>query len=143
MQSTDSPEGLPPIPSILRRVAVRHADFAGAHIRVALFVGHQQDGATLLVEGAQQLHGLVGGAAVEVAGRLVGEQQRGVIDQRAGDGHPLPLSAGQLARQVPQALLDPKQLRQRAQALFVHRLSSRHGMRMFSSAVSISKSRKS
>ena len=41
---------------------------------------------------------------VEVAGRLVGEDQRRLVDQRPGDAHPLLLAAGELARQVAQAL---------------------------------------
>ena len=38
--------------------------------------------------------------AVEVAGRLVGEDQGGFRDDRAGDGDPLLLAAGQLGRLV-------------------------------------------
>ena len=38
-----------------------------------------------------------GGALVEVAGRLVGHENGGVVDQRARDGHPLLLAAGELA----------------------------------------------
>ncbi len=41
-----------------------------------------------------------GGARVEVAGGLVGEDQLGARDQRAGDGHPLLLAARKLARVV-------------------------------------------
>ncbi|MNO85560.1 hypothetical protein D3C76_769330 [compost metagenome] len=41
--------------------------------------------------------------AVEVAGGLVGEQYRWVRGKGAGDGHPLLLATGQLARRVAQA----------------------------------------
>jgi hypothetical protein len=37
------------------------------------------------------------GVVVEVAGRLVGQQQRGPVHQRARDGHALLLAAGELA----------------------------------------------
>ena len=37
---------------------------------------------------------------VEVAGRLVGEHERRLADERPGDRHPLPLAAGQLRRPV-------------------------------------------
>ena len=37
------------------------------------------------------------GVRVEVAGRLVGQQDAGAVDQGPGDGHPLLLSAGKLA----------------------------------------------
>ena len=39
-------------------------------------------------------------ARVEVAGRLVGEEQRGRVDQRARDRDALLLAAGELVRQV-------------------------------------------
>ena len=53
------------------------------------------------------------GRGVEVAGRLVGQQQRRVADHRAGDRDPLPLAAGQLVRPVvePVAQADPVQRR--------------------------------
>ena len=46
------------------------------------------------------VHDLVGGLRVEVAGRLVGQQDRRVVDQRARDRHALLLAAGELARVV-------------------------------------------
>src|SRR5690606_21553683 len=47
---------------------------------------------------------------VEIPGRLIGEYQRGIVDQRAGDGHALLLAAGQLARQVLSAMRQPDRL---------------------------------
>ncbi len=44
---------------------------------------------------------------VEVAGRLVGEQQARRVGDGAGDRHPLLLAAGKLARPVLGALLHP------------------------------------
>ncbi len=52
----------------------------------------------------EQADDLVPGALVKVAGRLVGEQHLGLLDQRPGDGDPLLLTAGQLRRQVPGAV---------------------------------------
>ena len=48
---------------------------------------------------------------VQVAGRLVGQQQRRLPDHGPGDRHPLPLPAGQLVRPVPQPVgqADPLQ----------------------------------
>ena len=46
-----------------------------------------------LLEDAHHLHAV---SRVEVAGGLVGEQERGPVDQRAGDGHALLLAAGEL-----------------------------------------------
>ena len=49
----------------------------------------------------QQADDVVPGALVQVAGRLVGQQDLGLLDQRPGDGDALLLSAGQLGRQMP------------------------------------------
>src|SRR5688572_2022520 len=40
------------------------------------------------------------GPRVEITGRLVGEEQDRIVDERAGDGHPLLLAAGELGRTV-------------------------------------------
>ena len=50
------------------------------------------------VELLQQRHDLEAGARVERAGRLVGEDQQRVVDQRARDRHALLLAAGELRR---------------------------------------------
>ena len=47
---------------------------------------------------------------VEVAGRLVGEQQRGRGDQRPGHGDPLLLAAGELVRLVVDPVGEAHQL---------------------------------
>ena len=46
----------------------------------------------------------LGGRLVEVAGRLVGEQDRGTHHQRARHGHALLLTPGELAGQVLRAV---------------------------------------
>ncbi len=50
----------------------------------------------------------VGGAGVEIAGRLVGEKDARRIGDRARNGDALLLAAGQLRRPVRQALLEPE-----------------------------------
>jgi hypothetical protein len=58
------------------------------------FVRDDDDGQALLaVERTQQVQHLFGGARVQVAGGLVGQQQRWLVDQRARDGHALLLPA--------------------------------------------------
>jgi hypothetical protein len=52
------------------------------------------DRATGIIERVEQLHDLDAGGRVEVAGRFVGEQERGIVDQRPGDRYPLLLTAG-------------------------------------------------
>ena len=64
------------------------------------FVGHQDHGVALGVEGVEEGHDFVAGAAVEVAGGLVGQQDGGVVGQGAGDGYALALSPGQLGGAV-------------------------------------------
>jgi hypothetical protein len=56
------------------------------------------NGAALVVEGPEQVEDLRAGAAVECAGRLVGEDEGRVVDESAGDRHALLLAAGKLAR---------------------------------------------
>ena len=58
---------------------------------------HDDRLAELAVEQAEQPQDLVGALAVEVAGRLVGDDQVGVGDDRPGDRDALLLTAGELA----------------------------------------------
>ena len=51
-------------------------------------------------QGFEQGDDLVAGVDVEVAGRLVSEEDRGIFDQYAGDPDPLLLASGQLRGQV-------------------------------------------
>ena len=59
--------------------------------------GHLDDGGAVAVEFPEQLHDLVTLRRVEVARRLIGENQLGVGDHRPGHRHQLLLSAGELA----------------------------------------------
>ena len=65
---------------------------------------HDDRLAVLAIERLQQLEDLVAGLAIEVAGRLVAEQQRRVGDDRARDADALLLAAGELARVVLRAV---------------------------------------
>src|SRR2546430_613403 len=83
------------------------ADFdpAGRHSGNFRIVRHERDGAALLAELAEQLKNHLAGVRIEVARGFVGEDDFRVVDQRAGDGGPLLLSAGELHRTVPGAIL--------------------------------------
>ncbi len=59
----------------------------------------------------------MGGVAVEVAGRLVGEDQRGVGDDRARHGDALLLAAGELGRVMAGAVEDADGVERGAGAL--------------------------
>ena len=69
------------------------------------------------VEVEQQRADLVAGGGVDRAGRLVGEQQRRLVDQRPGDRHPLPLAAGQPGRVGVAPVRDPQRAEQFVGAL--------------------------
>ncbi len=69
-----------------------------------VLVGDQHDRATRGMQLVEQREQVLGGPRVEVAGRLVGEQQGGIRDQRAGNRDALLLAAGQLAGSVLDAV---------------------------------------
>src|SRR5580658_2461631 len=50
-----------------------------------VFVSYQNDRVAFVVQALKQRHDLVAGGGVEVAGRLVGEQDRWTVDQRSGN----------------------------------------------------------
>src|SRR3546814_5557484 len=55
----------------------------------------------------------VGGVGVEVAGRLVGQEDRGIVGQTSGDGGALLLAAGKASRAVGRALREADRGEQR------------------------------
>ena len=77
--------------------AVAHDDDAFAVGGDVQFVRDHDDGDAGVVEFLEQAHDLDAGAGVEIAGRLVGQDQFRLVDQGAGDGDALLLSAGKLA----------------------------------------------
>ena len=64
-------------------------------------VGDDHPGHSPLARGSDEPHHRLPVGRVERAGRLVGEQQPAVADDRPGDGDPLALTAGQLVREAP------------------------------------------
>src|SRR5580704_13486478 len=67
---------------------------------------HQDSFAVFLGEAGEEVENFVGAFAVEVAGRLIAEQESGVGNDGAGDGDALFLSAGKLARIVIHAVAE-------------------------------------
>ena len=82
---------------VAHHAALVQLDHAAAHpVHHLVVVGgddHRRPGA---VHAVQQLHDPDRGLGVEVAGRLVRQQQRRVVDERARQRHALLLAAGQL-----------------------------------------------
>src|SRR5687768_6571431 len=68
-------------------------------------VGDHDDGfAEVAGERAEQVEDVGGGFPVEVAGRIVGDEQRRIRDEGAGDGDALFLAAGKLGGGVVAAI---------------------------------------
>ncbi|MPM29148.1 hypothetical protein SDC9_75688 [bioreactor metagenome] len=55
----------------------------------------------------QQFHDLDAGRRVERAGRFISQQDLGIIDECAGNGHPLHLAAGKLVRTLVDMVAQP------------------------------------
>ena len=67
----------------------------------------------LALQRVDQVEHALAGVGVEMAGRLVAEQQLGPLRERAGDRDPLRLAAGELARAGVGLRREPDQLEQR------------------------------
>ena len=86
----------------------------------ARVVRDHDHGLAEVVDGApEQPEHLARRLRVEVAGRLVGEHDRGPRDQRAGDRHPLLLPAGQLGGTVREPVAEPDRVDERGEPLVV------------------------
>ena len=75
-----------------------------------MLMRHHEDGGTGLIDLIQKLHDLVGKLRIDIAGRLIGNEQVGVIHQRAGQGHTLLLAAGEFRRIVLVLIIQPQQI---------------------------------
>ena len=96
---------------LMRRAARRGRGPGGRRpSRDVAVVGDQDDRPTRGMELAEDAHDLGAAGGVEVAGRLVGEQEGRLGDQRPGDGHPLLLAAGQLGRLVVEPVAEAEPL---------------------------------
>src|SRR5687768_10903874 len=80
------------------------ADDAVATLRDGGVVGDDDDRAPGLHELVEEREDLLAGFAVEGAGGLVGHDDEGVVDHRAGDADALLLSAGELHGAVVESL---------------------------------------
>src|SRR2546423_4055081 len=67
---------------------------------VRIVCHHHDSLLELLVQSLEQRQHLFGGLAIQIAGRLVGHEDRGIAGDGPRDRHPLLLPAGELARQV-------------------------------------------
>jgi hypothetical protein len=70
-------------------------------------VGHDHHRRPSAIDAVEQLHDPDRSLRVEVSGRLVGQQQRRVVDERSRDRHALLLPAGELVRIAVNLRLQP------------------------------------
>ncbi|AIB13926.1 hypothetical protein ABAZ39_18485 (plasmid) [Azospirillum argentinense] len=90
---------------ILRQPPVADEDAAMASGGDRWVMGDDDDrGADVPIEGDQRGHDVLGRLAVEIAGRLIRQQNGGLTDQRPGDRHTLALAARHLVREMVQAV---------------------------------------
>ena len=68
------------------------------------FVRHHDDGAALAVQAVEDLDDLLARLGIQVSGRLVGQDDFRIVDQGAGNGDPLLLTAGELKGPVVEAI---------------------------------------
>ena len=86
--------------------AIADVDDAMGELGDVRLMGDDDDRVPVRVEFLKKGHDLVAGLGVEVAGRFVGEDDRGPVDEGAGDGDTLALPAGELVGLVVHALLE-------------------------------------
>src|SRR5208282_94387 len=84
-------------------LAVADVDDAVSKLRDIGLVGYEDDGVAAGVELVEEGHDLEAGLGVKVAGGLIGEDDRRVVDQGAGNGDALALAAGELVGLVHHA----------------------------------------
>src|SRR5579884_329837 len=89
-------------------LSIDHLDQPIGLKRELLVMGHQNErDSPLPVEPFQQSEDLVTRMGIEIAGRLVGQDQLRPQHQRARDGDPLLLAAGELSRPMVKAVRQP------------------------------------
>ena len=90
--------------------AVAHVHDGARRRGDAGVVGHEQDRLAAGVEAAEQLDDLLAAGGVERAGGLVGQEQRGLVRERAGDREALALAAGEHAGHRRRLVADAQQV---------------------------------
>ena len=70
----------------------------GCHVR--LMRDHHHGDAVFNIETRQQFHDFVAARGIKITRGLIGQEQQGIADDRAGNGNALLLAAGKLARSM-------------------------------------------
>ena len=93
-------------------LAIGDLDLAVGMLRHFAVMGDQDDGIAFRGQLFQQRHNLPATAAVQSPRRLVRQDNLAAVHQCPGDGYPLLLAAGKLARLVAHTLIQPQPLQQ-------------------------------
>jgi len=83
---------------IVHDLAVEEADGAGSVFSGEVWVMGDHNNEFIFSDIGEEVHDLDAGFAVEGAGRLIGEEDIGIIDEGSGDSDALHLAAGELVR---------------------------------------------
>ena len=111
-------------------------DAVGERRRRRVVRDHDDRLAEVVDGAAHELEDLAAGGRVEVAGRLVAEDDGGPRDERARHGDALLLAAGHLGGPVVAAIAEPDRVDERLEPVAIGALAPmRSGSVMFSSAV--------
>src|SRR6056297_2123610 len=124
-EKLDFSPGDPPADSLSVQAAVFHVKNTVHAAGDFLTMGDQNHGQVMFrMQIIEQLYDFFGGAAIQIAGRLVGKQQPRSHDQGAGNGDTLLLPTGKLSRLMLETLRQTDRLQQVFRALA--RLRKRH-----------------
>src|SRR5687768_11410165 len=102
---------------VARDDAVAQRDHTVRVLGDVVLVRHDDDGLTVVMQFLEDAHDVLARGRVEVARGLVGEDDRGLVDERARDRDALPLSARQLGRGVRHAIAQTHLLQRLRRAL--------------------------
>ena len=117
MGQSDRSASLKIIPDVLSLdPAVAHHERPAGARRDRLVVRDDDHGRAVVLDAIEQLGNLLAGRAIQLAGRLVGQQKHGPVGERAGDRDPLHFAAGELRRKMVRAMREADVLQQLGRA---------------------------
>src|SRR5688572_14888771 len=90
--------------------AIANLDPAGSDGGDFRIVRDEHDGAALSAKIPEKIQDRFAGVGIEIAGGFVGEDEFGIVDERAGDGDALLLAAGELAGAMFAAVFEADEL---------------------------------
>src|SRR5687768_1391342 len=100
-----------PFTLVAHDLSVVYLDHALLHlVHDVVVMGGDDDSSAPVIYIGKKIHDSQGSFGIEVAGRLVGDEERRVVDEGAGDGDPLLLAARNLGRESVAAVAQADEL---------------------------------